>query len=87
MGLGDKAAALGSVERAMAANPIEKGPLTSVLVARGDLARVVCAWESPERRHRRFKKLFRYRSRRTAYGLCRLTPARLGSIPISIRCG
>jgi TolB-like protein/class 3 adenylate cyclase/Tfp pilus assembly protein PilF len=56
MGLGDKAAALALAERAMAANPIEKDPLTGP-VAIENLARVAARMGEPDRAIAALQKL------------------------------
>ena len=85
MGLGDKAAALALIERAMAANPIEKDPMdgpNSIEI----LARVSAKMGEPDRAIAALQKLLSIPTR-AHWVKCRLLPRCSGSIRCSIRSG
>ena len=87
MGLGDKAAAFGSVERAIAAMPIEKDALSGPAPIE-ILARVAAQMGEPDRAIAALQKLLSIPVlRRTSCWTCRSLLRCSGSIQCSIRSG
>jgi tetratricopeptide (TPR) repeat protein len=81
MGLGDKAAALALLERAMAANPIEKDPLTGPWSLE-ILARVAAQMEEPDRAIAALQKLLSIPYAGSLSTIMPLTPALLRLDPM-----